>query len=239
MKTLQRPGIILGLAIFAGIATSITSCSKTGATNNNSVSTYVTVMNLASWSPATEIYFNGSKSTKPITAGNFSQSYYPLKPGNYDVQFKIAGGDSVMADIPASSYDSLSFYTLIMYNATRNSPVAAVKIQDDFSTVSATSANFRFFNMCPDVPSADLYINNTKVYSNRTVADNVNYSLFNTFQPFTAGTYTIQLKTAGTDSVIASINSYSMQVQNAYTIFLDGKIGSTNPVALNILKASF
>lgn len=239
MKTLQSPGIILGLAIFAVLATSVTSCSKTGVTNNNSVYTYVTVMNLAAWSPSTEIYFNGSKSTKPITAGNYSQGYAPLKPGSYDVQFKMAGGDSVMADIPSSSYDSLGFYTLILYNATRNSPANAFKIQDDFSTVSATAANFRFFNMCPDVPSTDLYINNTKVHSNRTVADNVNYSLFNSFQQFAAGTYTIQVKKAGTDSVIATINSYSMQVQNAYTIFLDGKTGSTNPVALNILKASF
>ena len=239
MKTLQRPGIILCIAIFAFLATGITSCSKSGVTNTTTISTYDTVMNLSSWSPSTEIYFNGSKSTQAITAGNYSQSYASLKPGSYDVQFMKAGGDSVMADIPASSYDSLSFYTLIMYNASRNSPASAVKIQDDFSTVSATSSNYRFFNMCPDVPQADLYINNTMVQSVRTVADNVNYPSFNAFQQFTGGTYTIQVKKAGTDSVIASINSYPMQVQNAYTIFLDGKIGSTNPIALNILRASF
>jgi uncharacterized protein DUF4397 len=239
MKTLQRPGIMLGMAIFALVATGITGCSKTGVTNSNSVYTYVTVMNLASWSPSTAIYFNGSQTTQPITAGNYSQGYAPLKPGNYDVQFKKAGGDSLMAEIPASSYDSLNFYTLILYNASRTSPASAIKIHDDFSTISATSSNFRFFNMCPDVPQADLYINNTKVHTNRTVADNVSNPLFNSFQQFTAGTYTIQVKKAGTDSVIASINSYSMQTQNAYTIFLDGKIGSTNPIALNILRASF
>jgi len=115
-----------------------------------------------------------------------------------------------------------------------------MKIVDDFSTLSMTGANYRFFNFCPDYPVVDLYMNATEVQPGRTIGDNANSSYFNTFAPVTAGGYALQVKKSGTDSVIATISSVGLQQGNAYTIFLQGSPhNSNNPVTLSILQAAY
>jgi len=231
--------------IFGAAVTAVflSSCLKTGtnnaATNNSNIS-FVTLMNMAPYSSATEVYFNGDKKTPAIPPGSFSTNYGQVTPGSYDIKFKVASSDSVLSELPASYYDSLGFYTLILYNPSASSAVNSIKVVDDFSTLSMTGANYRFFNLCPDYPMVDLYMNATKVQPGRTTGDNANSSYFNTFAPVTAGGYAIQAKKAGTDSVIATISSVGLQMGNAYTIFLQGSTHNTNnPVTLSILQAAY
>jgi hypothetical protein len=230
--------IVAGVLLTAGLA----GCAKTGSSVTVSSVSYVTVMHMAPYVPAMDIYLNGSLSsaTGGIAPGSYSQQYSSIKPGIYDIQFKKTGADSLLAEIPSSSYDTSSFYTLILYNTSRNSPAQAVKIQDDFSTISATSTNYRFFNLSPDEPRVDLYFNNTAVQSNRATADNIVNTSYNTFQAATPAPYNLQVKVAGTDSVIASVSNVNMQAGGVYTIFLSGIIsGNTNTHQINVLPASY
>jgi hypothetical protein len=115
-----------------------------------------------------------------------------------------------------------------------------MKVVDDFSTLSFTGSNYRFFNLCPDYPVVDLYMNATVVQPGRSLGDNANSSYFNSFAPVTAGNYTVQVKKAGTDSVIAAISSVGLQQGNAYTLFLQGSLHNTsNPVTLSVLQAAY
>lgn len=220
----------------------LSSCLKTG-TNNTTNSTnvsFVTLMNMAPYSSSTEVFFNDDKKTPAIPPGSYSTNYGQVTPGAYEVKFKVANSDSLLSDLPNSYYDSLGFYTLILYNPTAGSAVSSMKITDDFSTLSYSGANYRFFNLCPDFPTVDLYLNGTEVQPGRTLADNANSSYFNSFASITAGGYAIQVKKSGTDSVIATISSVSLQQGNAYTIFLQGSShNSSNQVALSILQAAY
>jgi hypothetical protein len=197
-------------------------------------------MNMAPYSSSMEVYFNGDKKTPAISPGSYSSSYGQVAPGSYDIQFKVASADSVLSEIPASYYDSLGFYTLILYNTSSSGSVSSMKVIDDFSTLSLTGANYRFFNLSPDYSSVDLYMNSTLVQTGRATADNANSSYFNSFAPVTAGGYTLSAKKAGTDSVIATVSSVGLQQGNAYTIFLQGSTHVTsNPVALTVLQAAY
>ncbi|HVU56324.1 MAG TPA: DUF4397 domain-containing protein [Puia sp.] len=230
---------VFGVAMTAVI---LSGCLKTG-TNNSTSSTnisFITLMNMAPYSSSTEVYFNGDKKTPIISPGSYSTNYGQVPPGNYDIKFKVASADSVLSEIPPSSYDSLGFYTLILYNPTASPAVNSMKIVDDFTTLSLTGANYRFFNLCPDYPVVDLYMNTTEVQPGRSIGDNYNSSYFNSFVPITSGGYSVQAKKAGTDSVIASISSVGLQAGNAYTIFLMGSNhNSNNPVSLAILQAAY
>jgi hypothetical protein len=230
---------ILGVAMTAVF---LSSCLKTG-TNNSTNSTnvsFITLMNMAPYSSSTEVYFNGDKKTPAIPPGSYSTNYGQVTPGAYDIRFKVASADSVLSELPTSYYDSLGFYTLILYNPTAGSPVTSMKVVDDFSTLSFTGSNYRFFNLCPDYPVVDLYMNATVVQPGRSLGDNANSSYFNSFAPVTAGNYTVQVKKAGTDSVIAAISSVGLQQGNAYTLFLQGSLHNTsNPVTLSVLQAAY
>lgn len=236
-----KKGMFYKLLVLAFVIEGLSGCVKSGAsyTSNNNAVTFLTVMNLTSNSA--DIYFNGTKaSPNGVAAGFFDQRYEQLAPGAYDIQFKALGKDSLLADIPASLYDSLVFNTLILYNNAGGITTSAVKIADDYSTLSSTTASYRFFNMCPAVPSVDLYIGSTATQVGRTVADNVSNTGYNAFQSVAPGTYSIVAKKAGTDSVVASATGIQMAPQTAQTIFLQGQPGnSTNPVSLKVLIASY
>jgi Domain of unknown function (DUF4397) len=249
MAKCMRPGVFYCMIIILFMAGGLSGCVKsTSAENAASINAnaFVSAMNLAFYSTSTEIYLNGNLLTNPIAPGSYSQNYFSITPGVYETQFNSAvGADTILSDIPSSPYDSSGFYTLILYNGTINGPASAVKITDDFSTVSSTNSNYRFFNMCPDAPLVDLYFNTTVVQAARSVADNVTNTVFDAFQQIAPGTYTIQAKKAGTDSVVASLSNCVLSSQTAYTIFLSGKPTTASPnipgssISVNVLRASY
>ncbi|HTI08534.1 MAG TPA: DUF4397 domain-containing protein [Puia sp.] len=219
----------------------LTGCIKSGSSFNNSTSgvTFISILNLSSSSA--DIYLNGTKASQNAApAGFYDPKYEQIKPGAYDIQFKAGGVDSVLADVPSSLYDSLDFNTIILYNAVSGGPVNAMRIADDFSTLSVSTASYRFFNMSPDVPSVDVFFNGNPAQTHRTTADNASNTGYNSFQSVSPGTYTVDVKKAGTDSVIVSLNGVTLAAGTATTIFLKGRAGNTtNPISLNALVANY
>ena len=238
-----KKGMFYKLLVLGLVIGGLSGCVKSGSnyTSNNNAVTFLTVMNLTA-NPV-DIYFNGTKasSASGVAAGFFDQRYEQLAPGAYDIEFKALGKDSLLGGVPSTLYDSLDFNTLILYNKAGSATTSAVRIVDDYSTISPTAANYRFFNMCPDAPAVDLYIGSTTAaQTGRTTADNVNNTGYDAFQPITPGSYNITVKKANSDSVIATASGVSMAAQTAQTIFLQGHAGNTaNPVALKVLVASY
>lgn len=116
----------------------------------------------------------------------------------------------------------------------------ALRIEDDFSVLNTTQTFYRFFHLCPDVGDVDLYFDNTLIESGRQYADIATTTYYNQFFAKTPNTYSIYVKKAGTDSVIAQSSSVSFTAANAYTIFLKGiKNGSgTNLLSVDVLQAA-
>jgi Domain of unknown function (DUF4397) len=220
-------------------------CSKAGLSSigtNNTVSTYVVLMNMAPFAPSTEIYLNDIKSTSPVAPGNYSTSYEHLMPGSYDVKFKVAGSDSTLADLPTSAYDSLNFYTLILYNDdTIHKTTKAIKIADDFTGVTGTYAYFRIFDLCPDLASVDIYLNGQLLQSGRTSGDIATTGTqYTAFLPAAPAAFSLSATNHGSTATIAHLDNGYFSAGNAYTILLNGSAGNPNfPVNLHVLNAAY
>lgn len=219
------------------LALVLAGCTKTGTTNTSTPVTYVSVMNMAAYAPVADVYLNGSLASQSggIAPGKYSLQYGPLQPGTYSVQFKKSGADSLMAQLPASIYDTSSFYTLLLYNNAGGGPALAARISDDFSMTTATSANYRFFNLSPDASLVDLYLNNTLTLSYRSTADNIQDPSLNGFLQLPSSNYNIKVKVAGTDSVLANTD-VTLGQGGVYTFFLAGKSGN---LSINVLQAAY
>lgn len=217
-------------------------CTKTGSSITTSPVTYLSLINEATYAPPVSVLLNDTTATVSggIAAASYSSKYGTIRPGTYDVKFKVASSDSLLSEIPTAAYDTLNFYTLIVYNTPGGGSVNAVRIWDDFSTISSTQANYRFFNLSPDYPNVDLYLNTTQLQSNRTTGDNATNTFLSNFQPVADGVYNLTVKVAGTDSVITSVSQVGLSAGNAYTLFLSGNKNSTNyPLKLNVLQAAY
>lgn len=217
-------------------------CLKTGNSLMTSPVTYLSLINASTLSSNLTVLLNDTAATVTggIAPGQYSHKYGTVRPGTYDIKLEAATSDSLLTEIPGFAFDTLNFYTLLVYTVPQTGVVRAASIQDDFSTLSSTLANFRFFNLCLTHPRVDLYLNSTVVQQGRTTADNASNNLLNGFQTTTPATYTLTAKAAGTDSVIASVGNIALVGGNAYTIFLSGIDGSpSNPLLINVLQASY
>ncbi len=237
---------VLYLLTFTALAAiGLAGCAKAGLSSistNINYPTYVVLMNMAPFAPSAEIYLNDIESTPAIAPGNYSTSYEHLIPGSYDVKFKVAGSDSVLADLPASAYDSVTFYTLILYNAdTVHKTTQAVKIHDDFSNLTSSYGYFRFFDLCPDLASVDVYLNGQLLQSGRAPADIVTTGIqYTGFSPMSPNTFSLSVTAHGSSTPIARLDQGYFSAGNAYTVILSGSASNPNfPINLHILNASY
>jgi hypothetical protein len=231
-KALWLGSLVLAMVVASGCLKSVDS------PQTSEKKTYISVLHLSPAAPAIEVYLNDTKSSSGIAPGTFSSAYSAVKPSSYSVTFKKAGSDSVVASIPAQIYDSLTFWTVLLYNDPSNVDVArAVAIEDDFSGLTSGAFLYRFFHMSPNSIPVDFYIDDTKVSSSRQYADNV-YGGYNSFSPYSPGYHNLKVKKAGSDSLIAQ-KGVELYQANAYTIFLKGVTGGVggSNLTLEVLQA--
>jgi hypothetical protein len=234
MKTVQvRRNAFLILGVLAFVAVGLSGCLKQTSSSTIAPKTYISLMHLAPWSPAVEVYFNDKQASSAINAGTVSSSYSALDPGVYAIGFKKAGGDSIVATLSSSLYDSSRYATLLLYNID-STHVGAAKINDDYSVLTNDRSFFRFFHLAPEIADVDVFFDNNLMSSGRSYADNVSISYYNQFTSVSPATVTVTVKKSGTDSVITSLNNVNLSQFNAYTIYLRGKKGGTGVNAIGI-----
>ncbi len=202
---------------------------------------YVSVMHLAPTAPAFDIFFNDTKvSTNAFNPGSVSGAYNPVERGDFAINLKKAGGDSLVAVVPLRRYDSLHFYTILVFNLQANGPAQAVRIEDKFDNITSGKSYYRFFHASPDVGPVDLYVDNAKIQSGRGMADNATQESLNTFGEINQGSHTFEVKLAGTDSVLVTKSFIDLTAGNAYTLYLRGLGGGSgaSQLSLEFLRAA-
>lgn len=228
-----------GIAMIA-MVTMLSGCLKSRDITPPDPKAYVSIMHLAPTAPPVDVFFNDQKvSNNPFAPGNVTVAYNAIDKGAFPIKFKKAASDSLVAEVPVAQYDSLSFYTLFIYNQQLNGPAKAVRIKDDFSSMVTDKPYYRFFHASPNTGAVDLYIDNVKVESGRVHADNTTSDALNKFVAANSANHTVQVKLAGTATVIASLNNVEMLTRNAYTFYLRGLEGGTgtSELSLGLLRA--
>lgn len=222
-------------------AFSISGCMKSSMPEPTPARTYVSIMHLAPTAPAIDVFFNDTKvSSNAFVPGAVSGAYNPVEKGDFSIRLKKAGGDSLVAAVPVLRYDSLHFYTIVVFNLQANGPAQAVRIEDKFNNLTSGKSYYRFFHGSPDLGPVDLYADNVKLQNGRGMADNTTQEALNTFGEINQGSHNFQVKLAGTDSVLVSRSFVDFAAGNAYTIYMRGLPGGTgtNQLSLEILRAA-
>lgn len=228
-----------GMAIVAAVYV-LSGCLKSPDITPTPPKAYVSIMHLAPTAPSLDVFFNDKKvSNNPFTPGNVTVAYNAIDKGAFSIKFKKAASDSIVAELPLAQYDSLNYYTLFIYNLQANGPAEATRIKDDFSDLTPAKPFYRFFHGSPNTDAIDLYMDNAKIESSRMLADNTGYDPLNKFLATTSGYHTVQVKLAGTETVIATLNQFELLAGNAYTFYLRGLDGGTgaSELSLGLLRA--
>lgn len=215
----NRIWAMLALVVaFAGLS----SCLKNNTTPQKPYTTLWFIGGVPT-TYAADIYINDAKAASNFgyaIAGGFTYE----NPGSFRVDFKKAGGDSLLATT-TGIYDTLDYHTHILYG---QSPIDVYTIDEayTFDELSTEKSNVRFFNLSPDLGPVDFYINDTKVSSSRQNMDFLG-GVYDSFVPTDAGTVTVRAKAAGTDTEIAVKTDVQLGRGYPHTLFLVGLEGNT------------
>jgi Domain of unknown function (DUF4397) len=113
------------------------------------------------------------------------------------------------------------------------SKIKAAVVSDNLGTPASGKAHVRFFHFSPNAPAVDIAVaGGPVVFSNRKFNDqSTNASLAN-FSPLDAGTYNLEVRLAGTNTVVLPLPNITLTSGKIYTVFAKGFVEGTGTQAL-------
>lgn len=156
-------------------------------------------------------------------------------PGNTPYRFTLSGPRQIKVNVAGTSTTVISarptlarntFYTVFAANRVAN--IEPVVLVDDLTPPEAGKAHVRFVHLSPDAPAVDIAIAN----GGPVLFPNVSFKGSTAFTPVAAGTYDLEVRVAGTNTVALSLPGVRLEPRRIYTVFARGLLGGTGSQAL-------
>lgn len=202
----------------------LTGCLKNDIKVDNTPRTFAMLAHMALYSPRAVMYFDdNTQASNVINVMGISAAYSALQPGSYKISFKKEASDSLIASTAGTVlFDSSKFYTIFTYSNYDSTTRLSVT-NDDFSAITNTNCLIRFFQLSPEMQSVDVYINDVKAWSERSLADHEIFSAYRKFDVFSPRQADIKITVADEpENVLATLNNQTFNAQGAYTIWFSG-----------------
>ena len=97
-------------------------------------------------------------------------------------------------------------------------------LADDLSSPAAGKAHVRFVHLSPDAPAVDIGL----AGGGAVVFGNVSFKGFEGFTPLDAGTYDLEVRLAGTNTVVLPLSGITLDDGKIYTVFAKGFLAGSN-----------
>ena len=170
-----------------------------------------------------DVCVNGSAAFKDLAFGQTTE-YAKLPAGAYDVQVYPAGSNcqgTPVIDAKGLKLDAKAYTVMAIGTAAEIKPLVLV---DNLSAPAAGKVHVRFVHASPDAPAVDITTaDGAKVFSNVAFGKSVD------FTPLPAGTYDLQARVAGTDTVALNLPGVTLPEGAILTVVAQGFAGGAEP----------
>lgn len=224
LKTDLMKKLLNILTIGAGLL--LVSCEKQALELTAQNAATVAFIHAAPGAPTVDVLVDDliSNGSRRLTYGTVSAgggvgnggAYMPITPGLRNIKVSPDSGRTnvVSANL---QFDPSKAYTVAVYDtllASGTPALRAVQLTDDLSIPSGSNVHVRFLHLAPNAPAVDITLLRTApsvdsvTLSNRAyIGATPNAGVLSAFTPIPGGTgYTLRVKLAGTQTVVASFN---------------------------------
>lgn len=185
--------------------------------------------------PAVDVWVNGAYAFQNVAFGS-TTAYAILPAGSYQVQVEPAGAGGAGPFVISATLalDPNVDYTVAAIDTLAN--ITPLVLVDDNSAPAAGNAHVRFVHASPNAPAVDITLTDGTVL----FADYV-FGEASGYLPVPGGSYDLEVRLAGTSTVVLSLPGITLAADNVYTVFATGLVGSTaTPLnAVLVLDASY
>jgi hypothetical protein len=173
--------------------------------------------------PAVDLLVDGTVAGTGLTFPN-NTGYLAVPAGTRNFKINVAGTSTTVinADLPIADKTSYSVFACDSV-----SKIGAVVLTDDLTPPAAGKAHVRFVHLSPNAPAVDVAVQGGGVlFGNYAFKGN------SAFTPVAAGTYNLEVRLAGTSTVVLPLPGITLQAGKIYTVFARGFVGGAGAQAL-------
>lgn len=205
--------------------TALTGCDKD---DDEVAKANVMVVHASPNAPAVDVRVNDAV-VRSNLAYPSNTGYLQANAGATNLKVSPAGTTTYVINANVT-LDAMKNYSVFALDSV--SKIKAAVVMDDLTAPASGKAHVRFFHLSPNAPAVDIAVASGPVlFPNRMFNDQTNAS-YTAFTPVNAGTYNLQVKLAGTSTVVLDLPNISLASGKIYTVFAKGFVGGTGAQAL-------
>lgn len=217
----------LSASIMAAIALllPLTGCDDDNGTTNPPPpgSAKIMAVHASPDAPGVDLLVDNSVVASNVIFPN-NTGYLTVTAGTRNVKVRVAGTSTTVLD---ANFPVLANTTYSVFAADSAANLDFVALVDDLSTPASGKAHVRFVHLSPNAPAVDVAVQGGAV-----VFANKAFTEYTAFTPLDAGTYDLEVRLAGTSTVVLPLPGIILQSGKIYTVFASGFVGGSGTQAL-------
>ncbi|NIV37418.1 MAG: DUF4397 domain-containing protein [Anaerolineae bacterium] len=183
--------------------------------------------------PAVDIWVNGSVAFSNAPFKGITD-YAELEPGSYQIQVSPTGATEPIVIDATLDLASQTDYSIVAVGNLEN--IEPLVLIDNNSAPEPGKAHVRFVHASPDAPAVDIAVAN----GGPVLFSNIPFKGVGDYLPVDAGTYDLEARVAGTETVALSVPGVALADGAVYTIFAMGLVeGEPALTAVPSMDASY
>lgn len=215
------------LALVSGTLLSVTGCKDddaTPVTPTPAATAKVMAVHASPNAPAVDILVDGAVAASNVTFPA-NTGYATVNAGTRNLKVRTYAAPNTVvidANVPLAENTSTTVFAVDSV-----SKISAVVLNDTLTVPASGKAHVRFVHLSPNAPAVDVAVTGGgAVFGNKT------FKQFTSFTPLDAGTYNLEVRLAGTSTVVLPLPGITLQAGKIYTVFAKGFVGGTGAEAL-------
>ncbi|SIT91028.1 DUF4397 domain-containing protein [Pontibacter indicus] len=220
---------IMMLAVMPALV--LTSCDDDDDDNAVIETSNVMVVHASPDAPGVDLLVDDAKVNSAALTFPNNTGYLEVPAGRRNVKVNAAGTNNTVinANLDLDRDDSYSVFAINTLSA-----IEPLVLEDDLDAPASGKAHVRFVHLSPDAPAVDVAVTGGPVlFSNRA------FKSATEFTPVDAMSYNLEVRLAGTQTVVLTVPNVQLANGRIYTIFARGFVappsGNNNALGAEII----
>ncbi|PVY43954.1 DUF4397 domain-containing protein [Pontibacter virosus] len=220
---------IMMLAVLPAMV--LTSCDDDDDDMTAIENANVLVVHASPDAPGVDLLVDNEKvNTAALTFPN-NTGYLEVPAGRRNIKVNAAGTNTSVINADLDLERNMN-YSVFAINTLSN--IEPLVLMDDLTAPASGNAHVRFVHLSPDAPAVDVAVTGGPV-----LFSNSEFKEASTFAPVAAGSYNLEVRLAGTETVVLAVPNVQLASGRIYTVFARGFVtppaDNTNSLGAEII----
>ena len=168
--------------------------------------------------PAVDLLVDGTVAGTGLAFPN-NTGYLSVSAGTHNVKVNVTGTSTTVIEANPNLASGVSYSVFACDSVSKITPLV---LTDDLTAPATGNAHVRFVHLSPNAPAVDVALAGGAV-----IFPNTEFKGYSAFTPVTAGTYDLEVRLAGTSTVVLPLPDITLEAGKIYTVFARGFVGGT------------